>query len=123
MKYVIFREGEKNELKPVSLTAVEVIRKREHKRKITPARSLKVYNHSPTGFEFGYGGSGPAQLALAILLDYTNDKNLSVALHQDFKWQWIGGLEHPGGEITGEQITEWIKKRDNLGKWERPKHE
>lgn len=24
-------------------------------------------NHSPDGFEYGYGGSGPAQLALAIL--------------------------------------------------------
>lgn len=29
-----------------------------------------VYNHSPTGFEWGYGGSGPAQTALAILCDY-----------------------------------------------------
>lgn len=31
---------------------------------------LHVANHSPSGFEWGYGGSGPAQLALAILLDY-----------------------------------------------------
>ena len=30
--------------------------------------SCKVYNHSPTGFSWGYGGSGPSQLALAILL-------------------------------------------------------
>lgn len=28
---------------------------------------LDLFNHSPTGFEWGYGGSGPAQLALAIL--------------------------------------------------------
>lgn len=27
-----------------------------------------VANHSPDGFEWGYSGSGPAQLALAILL-------------------------------------------------------
>ena len=27
---------------------------------------LDLYNHSPTGFEWGYCGSGPAQLALAI---------------------------------------------------------
>lgn len=26
--------------------------------------------HSPTGFETGYGGSGPSDLALSILLDY-----------------------------------------------------
>lgn len=28
-----------------------------------------IRNHSPDGFEWGYGGSGPAQLALAILAD------------------------------------------------------
>lgn len=30
---------------------------------------LDLRNHSPEGFEWGYGGSGPAQLALAILAD------------------------------------------------------
>jgi hypothetical protein len=33
---------------------------------VTP--SLRHRNHSPDGFEWGYHGSGPAQLALAILL-------------------------------------------------------
>ena len=28
---------------------------------------LDLFNHSPTGFSWGYGGSGPAQLALARL--------------------------------------------------------
>lgn len=31
---------------------------------------LDLFNHSPDGFEWGYGGSGPAQLALAILADF-----------------------------------------------------
>ncbi|MBT9252140.1 MAG: hypothetical protein KM296_00220 [Brockia lithotrophica] len=31
-----------------------------------------VERHSPTGFEWGYGGSGPADLALSILHDYLN---------------------------------------------------
>jgi len=115
MKYLINREGERNELGEVTLVAEEIIRKRVHKRNITPARSLKIVNHSPTGFEFGYGGSGPAQLALAILLDFTNDKLLSVSLHQDFKWKFICVMDHPGGEITAEQIREFIegaKKHD-----------
>lgn len=30
--------------------------------------SLAVRNHSPSGFEWGYAGSGPAQSALAILI-------------------------------------------------------
>ena len=32
-------------------------------RKLNPR--LDLFNHSPTGFEWGYGGSGPAQTALA----------------------------------------------------------
>lgn len=31
---------------------------------------LDLFNHSPLGFECGYQGSGPAQLALAILADH-----------------------------------------------------
>jgi hypothetical protein len=30
---------------------------------------LDLFNHSPAGFDWGYGGSGPAQLALAMLAD------------------------------------------------------
>src|SRR2546423_1244722 len=29
-----------------------------------------IVNHSPNGFEWGYSGSGPAQLALAIMADF-----------------------------------------------------
>jgi len=37
-------------------------------RRLNPRRDL--WNHSPSGFEWGYGGSGPAQLALAIYQDF-----------------------------------------------------
>lgn len=71
--------------------------------------SLKVANHSPTGFEFGYGGSGPAQTALAILLDFTNDERLAQCFHQDFKWKFIGGIQHPGGVIEAQEIEKFLK--------------
>ena len=35
---------------------------------------LDLRNHSPTGFSWGYGGSGPAQLALAICADVFGDE-------------------------------------------------
>ena len=49
-----------------------------------------LFNHSPTGFECGYEGSGPAQLALAVLsaaLDemVPNPDAIALRLHQDFK--------------------------------------
>jgi hypothetical protein len=36
-----------------------------HKRPLPPRN--KLFNHSPTGFEWGHSGSGPAQLALPKL--------------------------------------------------------
>ena len=40
---------------------------------------LDLWNHSPTGFECGYSGSGPAQLALALLAEHLNNDEQAVA--------------------------------------------
>ena len=45
---------------------------------------LEVMPHSPTGLEWGYHGSGPAQRALAILVAVT-DEATAVANYQRFK--------------------------------------
>lgn len=50
--------------------------------------SLKYCNHSPSGFSWGYGGSGPAQLALAILLRIAPPP-IALALYQAFKWEFV----------------------------------
>jgi hypothetical protein len=60
-------------------------------KKISLAKSLKIRNHSPTGFNWGYGGSGPAQSALAILMEFA-DPALAEIFYQDFKFGWVGGL-------------------------------
>ena len=74
------------------------------------APSLKVWNHSPTGFSWGYGGSGPAQLALALLLDVTGDAELSARLNQTFKWAFVAGWP-TGWRITSERIRDWVDER------------
>src|SRR3990170_8477957 len=55
---------------------------------LDPGPSLRVWCHSPSGFNWGYEGSGPAQLALAILLLVTNN-DIAARLHQDFKREVI----------------------------------
>ena len=60
-------------------------------QELLPDESLKIANHSPTGFAWGYGGSGPAQLALAILLELT-DKQTALSNYQRFKWKEIATL-------------------------------
>lgn len=58
---------------------------------LSPKHSQKVFNHSPHGYEWGYGGSGPAQLALAILLTATDEEH-AVKLHQDFKKEFVANF-------------------------------
>ena len=65
---------------------------------------VDLWNHSPTGFEWGYCGSGPAQLALALLAGHLGDDNVAVALHQDFKHAVVTRLDERGWTLTDEQI-------------------
>ncbi len=73
--------------------------------------SLKVWNHSPTGFSWGYGGSGPSQLALALLLDVTGDAVLSSRLHQAFRWGFVAQWQETW-TINSTTIREWIAKQE-----------
>ena len=59
---------------------------------LDPRPSQKLRNHSPDGFNWGYSGSGPAQLALAIILKLTG-KQIG---YQDFKFRIIAAL--PGDQ-------------------------
>lgn len=53
--------------------------------RLSPGRSLQIRTHSPSGFEWGYLGSGPSQLALALLLDATGSVALALEFYQRFK--------------------------------------
>lgn len=82
---------------------------------LSPKASQKLINHSPNGFNWSYGGSGPAQLALALLLDVTGDKEVAQRWYQDFKWQVVAGLDRHW-RITGDEIKQWlIKEGANVG--------
>ena len=80
--------------------------------RLEPDQSQHLVNHSPDGFEWGYAGSGPAQLALAILADWLERNNIlpSLALqwYQDFKDTFIATMPEAGGSITSNQIENFI---------------
>ena len=80
-------------------------------QEISPVRSRMVYGHSPTGFEWGYGGSGPAQLALALLLETTDNEELSTALYQSFKADMIAKMPHECWALDTGLIQKWIKQK------------
>lgn len=64
--------------------------------------------HSPTGFEWGYGGSGPADLALNILLLFA-DRDTAYRLHQAFKKQFVAAMPRGGGIIKRDIILKWLR--------------
>lgn len=73
--------------------------------------------HSPDGFEWGYRGSGPADLARCILIDYLqipipNPKNsgeILVPHYQDFKVHFIAVVDREDGfRIEGSAINTWL---------------
>ncbi len=75
-------------------------------RPLNPRQDL--WNHSPTGFEWGYGGSGPAQLALALLADHLSDDDEASVLHQDFKRAVVARFNGRGWTLTSAQIQTHI---------------
>lgn len=84
--------------------------------------------HSPSGFEWGHQGSGPADLALAILIDYLREHpprkgwlagekfarwsadSQAFKHHQYFKRAFIATF---GDEwkLSGMQIDAWLNDR------------
>jgi len=70
-------------------------------------------NHSPTGFEWGYGGSGPAQLALAILADHLRDDERALRLYQMFKAKVIAVIDQSEWQMTSEFIERVVMALEN----------
>jgi len=78
---------------------------------------LDEENHSPTGFEWGYLGSGPSQLAYAILRSYfvlVEKESISRAIsrakghHARFKQDFVAKWRGDEWEINSEQVSFWL---------------
>lgn len=95
-----------------------------------------IVHHSPDGFNFGYAGSGPADLALNWLewflrsyLKWTAEEHTVVkchkgvcfhtawVLHQEFKQKFIAIVSEEGGAVIGFSILkQWtVDKLANMG--------
>lgn len=88
-------------------------------------------DHSPTGFSWGYGGSGPSQSAYAILrtalaeyFDGNETKAVFYAkrLYQRFKWDFIAKIDMNKDFILEyTKVEYWFKNvdKDDIDKdWE-----
>lgn len=75
----------------------------------------KIVEHSPTGMEWGYGGSGPADFALNALLMFVPEKTAREC-YQDFKWLFVANLPENGGCIPGRLIKKFINEEVKNGR-------
>jgi len=66
-----------------------------------------IVRHSPTGFQFGYGGSGPADTALSILTDCVG-ADVANAFYQKFKSEFVASWGD-SFEITAKEIKDWLR--------------
>ena len=72
-------------------------------------KSLQVVDHSPDGFQWGYSGSGPAQLAAAILYEITDDPDLTRTYYQLFKFDHVAKWEGLIFEISEDEVRNWLQ--------------
>jgi hypothetical protein len=86
----------------------------------------RIIQHSPCGYEFGYGGSGPADLALNLCeavfhhIGYDGPRvvcwegkcfEAAYAIHQQAKHYFIAPLPREGGRIPFADVVQWVTER------------
>ena len=87
-----------------------------------------VSYHSPDGFEWGYAGSGPADLALAILADYFEEPpefvlaalhsmwspgSKAAVFHQSFKEAFVAIEQRDEWQLHSDDIEAWLQTPAN----------
>lgn len=83
-------------------------------RELLPERSQRLRNHSPDGFNWGYGGSGPAQLALALMLEFCATPEEAQSRYQEFKSDVIAKLPQANFDLCVSTIQEWIDRKREI---------
>jgi hypothetical protein len=101
----------------------------DHARPVITNVPHLVVHHSPDGYEFGYGGSGPADLALNICQLYLNIAGyqgrtmkcydgscwmLAYSLRHEFKERFIANAPHEGWTIPFTDIDAWFRQKITL---------
>ena len=78
---------------------------------LLPENSLKVRNHSPDGFSWGYAGSGPAQLALGILLAAGIRPPTALEYYQEFKREFLVDVKSLGPLDLEVDPVAWLERK------------
>jgi hypothetical protein len=61
-------------------------------------------------FNWGYGGSGPAQLSLALAAEVTGDDEAAQDVYQQLKRKVVGRLPEDGWTLSEDQLRQAIRE-------------
>lgn len=77
--------------------------------RINPSREFR---HSPDGYQWGYAGSGPTELARAILLAVIpgDDRVRHPMCYKRFKAAFIQGIKKDEFELDSKAVLEWYEQ-------------
>ncbi len=107
-------------------SGLDVVLKRNKNGEAISNVPRTVVHHSPTGYEWGYEGSGPADLALNILNQAVPPRSdgldpvkcfqgeVSVTawlLHHDFKAEVLARIPPEGGKISAGLVQSFLRER------------
>jgi hypothetical protein len=76
-------------------------------RPLDPRYDLRLHS---TEFNWGYGGSGPAQLALALTADVLGDGDQAQDVYQAVKSKVVGRLPADGWALSETQLLQAIRE-------------
>ena len=75
------------------------------------ARLHHVVRHSPTGIEWGYGGSGPSDLALSVLTALAG-ADAAERHYRAFVAEVVSCLPRPGGVLRADRVRAWLRRQE-----------
>lgn len=122
-------DGKDKQLDPVLYSLDEAVTLIRDERGVCSNVPHIVCRHSPDGYEWGYSGSGPSELALNICEFYfrllRNDEGLDIGkshafkqgvahdatlmVYQSFKEEFIATMDIDGGSIPTNTVMAWLK--------------
>jgi len=66
-------------------------------------------------FNWGYNGSGPSQLALALAADMLGDDEHAQDIYQQLKFKLVGRMPHDGWSLSEAQLRQAIRDIQRRG--------
>lgn len=111
IKYEYHGEKEEGQLDDI----IVLVRDVHYKMAWMDSELPHIERHSPDGFQWGYDGSGPADLALSILTHFCEKRDLTQEVaeiyYQEFKRVFItiAGNEF---KIKCKDIARWLADKD-----------